>query len=86
MIADDVREYMALIGRNGGRRSKRALTTEQSKAMLARRREKAKVGALLPTVEELLAPATKSGRAYTEAERAEIERNREAQARRLSAY
>jgi hypothetical protein len=33
-IPDSVREYMSAIGRKGGRRSKRVLTQEQSRAML----------------------------------------------------
>ena len=37
-----IREYMAKIGRKGGKKSKRTLTSEQAKAMVAVRERKRK--------------------------------------------
>jgi hypothetical protein len=39
-----IREYMAKIGRKGGKRSKRTLTPEQAKAMVEARERKRRKG------------------------------------------
>ena len=39
-VSKEIREFLAKIGRKGGKKSKRVLTTEQAKAMVKARIEK----------------------------------------------
>ena len=92
MIPTEVKAYLSMIGRKGGRSSRRTLTTEQSKTMLNMRSnpKQPKKPKLTPAAIEAALdaamPKPPQPPSYSPAEQAEIERNRLMIAKRKSAY
>ena len=89
MLPNEVRNYLAEIGRKGGKASRRTLTAPQAIAMRRARAAKPTKPTydldtiLLPPPPTKPAPPAKT---YTPAEQAELDRNAAALAARIASY